>query len=268
MRDRFITQVSNEGVYSKKIDNSEPELLYNGTNPGGMIYGRVLTPFFNDQCLLALKIDSVAVLFINDEFKVQDEKEIQLAEDQDYCDSAVIGQDKILILYGKYLSFYEIGLDNNQLEIKKLSEVEIKGIEGKEDVPMSFSVSENGKNLMIFQSTGWSASGLVVYQIGENYQFIRKCDFDLGKAKIEDNFSSLIFVKECGILSYFCAVPDVEDEKSIFTFAFDCEKNEIIEIEELRRKAEFGKVLRFCCVEKGCFIGLSNDDLLVKIEYL
>lgn len=266
MKGVYWLYVFKYGIFSKTLDNEPAELFFEEDSHSDCYPGKVLKPILDSKCIVSMKCTTLSIIRILDDLTKGDVKMIEFKETKN-SDFKILDDKKIITLtLENQLSLIEVKLENEKIEVEGLDQIEVKGINRREEVSVSMALCSEGKYLMICQLDTSHCSSISVYEIEEKKRFVRKSILDVRGFGFDD-FCCLKFVRYCRDCLIFTALVDQEGERKILTLAFNEKKMKIKEILRLRKDVDVDFVHKLVERGDGDIVGISKKSELVMIEY-
>lgn len=267
MRDRYWIDSHYLGIFTKKLDETEPELFYNGNKTQEASFGKVLKPFLNERCLLSLKLKTLTIIKIKEDLTPDEVRIIPRGGKWSNSDFAVFGNRVLILSSDSQLSFFQVIILGRRIRIKLLNYLYVEGVEEREEYSYLLSVCSKGRFVIIVQGDiNKNCSSLVSYEIVHG-RLVKKHVLDIQNLK-EFSFGGIQFVGYFGNLIIFSVFLWNEEMKKLLTFCYDQINEEVREIEELREDMQLANISKFVDRRDGTFGGIDWKGRTFSINYI
>lgn len=266
MRGRFWIFMLDLGIYTKKIDDSEPE-LFSDRYAGDMCWdGRILKPFFNEKYLLYLRYTHLVIIPICKDLTSGQVRQISVPTPRENYEDFASIEDKIFLLTSKKIIFLKMS-KKKKISLKSyLSGMEVEGVSGREERLCSLSICQKKRFIMIHkQDEEERASSLLVYQFVKN-TLKKKSILDIFTLE-KQYFYSMTFLEYWQSKVYFAGFTHSFRDNTLVFYSYDMDANIIEEEESLGRLNIDTRVRKFVKKDCGLFVGISSQSNLLTIKF-
>lgn len=177
--------------------------------------------------------------------------------------------DRFAVLtFKKKLRIFRLWIEGNNISWEILDDIDVEGIEGREEKCSSMINDENKKFIITCQHEFPRASSISVYKISQEFKLEFKTVLDVLNL-VEINFIgcfNLIGNYKEGVV--FSGLSHFGNNRPFLTFCYDSGKNSVKEIEELRTPVNGETVYRLQKIEEGVLAGVGRDLKMIQVKYV
>lgn len=266
MRNRYWIDEFVYGIFSKKLDESDPEFFFGGHRQQLHTRGRILKPLLEDKFLMSVKWYTVKIIPIKDDLTPGEAKIIHCKDSSFNIDSATFKDNIILMTSKGNLTLIKLTTLGEKLKLKELQNIKVKGIKGRRERAYTLGISKSGDYMMICMSDEkLMSSSLLVYQI-DNSNMIMKSILDIRGSNVS-RFSCLKTLRCNSSRSSWIALPWTNDTFNLMTFTYFIERCEIEEEEQYRKEFSGKPIARLVEKDTGVLAGMCAEGRILVLNY-
>lgn len=278
IKSKYYFFIYGKGVYVSSITgpvtlNLEYKLDYST----GASLGKILTSYDNGKYLIILNLKRFFIVEVElgENSLKRKVLGIKTKNPEDVWKDLVVFRQFIYVLskFNK-LKVIRIGMVQRKFNQEKLAELDVQGIERRQEEGNSLAICSSGKYLFVSQrDKNQKSSNISVFEVilnanNSSLEVILRTVLDTQSLGINELYS-FIFVKYFGELPALCALPfGGKGNNYFYTFMYDPEEDELKEVEPLRKdigsSVSIAKLVSFF---SGKIVGITSKSDILTLKY-